>query len=541
MEGSVPVAGGGEAGKIASKRRRVAPAEKEKNARIKRGPGIEVKKIQDKKLKGKVKYTERVFLEAQQKTIKINDWLLPTEGGLLEADGVERTWNYQQVDIVKNVDVGVARKAFDLTLNELGPYSVDFSHSGKYLAMAGEKGHLAVLDWQQSRLISEVQVAETTRDVKFLHNEMFFAAAQKKYVYIYDKRGIEIHCMRDHMEVNRLEYLPHHFLLASVGSTGVLRYQDTSTGHIVAQHKTKLGPCSVLRQNPHNAMMCLGHARGTVTMWSPNLTTAAVKMLCHRGPLTALAVDSAGTHMATAGADGQIKVWDVRLLKPMHSYFAHSTVTSLEISQRGLLAVGYGRRVQVWQDALRTKAQSPYMNHQLAGVLRDFSFCPYEDVLAVGHSQGLTSMLVPGAGEPNFDSFVSNPYQSKKERQEQEVVQLLDKLQPATIVLNPDIIGRVRKEPVEVQKEKQAEADAANRQVVDEQRQVNDAKVKMKGKNRPSKRHRKKQTNIIEERKAGVKERIKQEEVDKKKEAADAERAKAVENVPSALLRFYKK
>lgn len=41
-----------------------------------------------------------------------------------------------------------------------------------------------------------VQVKETTRDVKFLHNEMFFAAAQKKYVYVYDKRGIEIHCMK---------------------------------------------------------------------------------------------------------------------------------------------------------------------------------------------------------------------------------------------------------------------------------------------------------------------------------------------------------
>lgn len=66
------------------------------------------------------------------------------------------------MDIVKNVDVGAARKAFDLTLNELGPYSVDFSHSGKYLAMAGEKGHLAVLDWQQSRLISEVQVRSCT-------------------------------------------------------------------------------------------------------------------------------------------------------------------------------------------------------------------------------------------------------------------------------------------------------------------------------------------------------------------------------------------
>ena len=41
-----------------------------------------------------------------------------------------------------------------------------------------------------------LQVKETTRDVKFLHNEMFFAAAQRKYVYVYDKRGIEIHCMK---------------------------------------------------------------------------------------------------------------------------------------------------------------------------------------------------------------------------------------------------------------------------------------------------------------------------------------------------------
>lgn len=47
-----------------------------------------------------------------------------------------------------------------------------------------------------------------------------------------------------------------------------------------------------------------------------------------------------------------------------------------------------------------------------------------------------------GAGEPNYDSFVANPFQSKRERQEQEVVALLDKLQPDTIVLNPDTIGR---------------------------------------------------------------------------------------------------
>ena len=40
------------------------------------------------------------------------------------------------------------------------------------------------------------QVRETTRDATFLHNEQFFAAAQKKYVYVYNKRGIEIHCLK---------------------------------------------------------------------------------------------------------------------------------------------------------------------------------------------------------------------------------------------------------------------------------------------------------------------------------------------------------
>ncbi len=94
--------------------------------------------------------------------------------------GIERTWNFRQEDIAKHVEVGASRKAYDLKLPELGPYKVDFTRTGRFMLLGGRRGHLAMMDWSQQQLVCEVQVAETTRDVCFLHNELFFAAAQKK-------------------------------------------------------------------------------------------------------------------------------------------------------------------------------------------------------------------------------------------------------------------------------------------------------------------------------------------------------------------------
>ena len=155
---------------------------------------------------------------------------------------------------------------------------------------------------------------ETVRDVVMLHNESFFAAAQKKHVYIYDKHGLEVHCLRvrtkstshlqalglavhrkawaslccttlkalpqlltkcaklqftvlqpkhismprkpqescvcrratlscvcvqEHTSPRRLEFLPYHFLLASVGQPGVLHYQ---VRHLAGSRSPKCAP-----------------------------------------------------------------------------------------------------------------------------------------------------------------------------------------------------------------------------------------------------------------------------------------------------------
>ena len=71
-----------------------------------------------------------------------------------------------------------------------------------------------------------------------------------------------------------------------------------------------------------------------------------VTLLAHRGPVRAMAVDGAGRYLVTAGADAQVKVWDVRTFRPLHAYFSATPASAVDVSQRGMLAVAYGPHVQ---------------------------------------------------------------------------------------------------------------------------------------------------------------------------------------------------
>ncbi len=43
--------------------------------------------VQDKKLKGKLRHTERIYADSQKTAAKVNEWLAPADGGYLEAEG----------------------------------------------------------------------------------------------------------------------------------------------------------------------------------------------------------------------------------------------------------------------------------------------------------------------------------------------------------------------------------------------------------------------------------------------------------------------
>ncbi|ORZ24550.1 WD40-repeat-containing domain protein [Absidia repens] len=471
-----------------------------------RGEDIDYKEIKNRKLQARIRKQQEVARDAAQSAARA-EMLLGEESGYLEAEGMEKTTNYTQDKLAKDADLNTASKVFSLDLPDFGPYSIDYTRNGRHLVIGGKKGHLAAFDWQSGRLHFETHVKETIRDVTWLHNETMVAVAQKKYVFIYDHTGMEIHRMKNHIDVNKMEFLPYHYLLSTVGNAGYLKYHDTSTGDLVSEIRTKLGACNTMTQNPWNAIINLGHTNGTVTMWSPTMHTPLVKMLCHKGAVKSVAVDNSGRYMATSGLDGQLKVWDIRNYGVLQEYYTPAPATSLSISQKGLLAVGWNTHVTVWKDAFRTKQVSPYMNHLQAGsAIWDVNFCPYEDVLGVGHAKGMSSVVIPGAGEANFDTMEANPYQTKKQRQETEVHSLLSKLQPDMIVLDPTDIGKInRTTKEEMEKRRREDAEEAEQQRNETPEQTKERK-RMRGRNSALKRYARKKgrKNVVDQDKMDI-------------------------------------
>lgn len=501
-----------------------------------RGPQKKAGYSKDKKLNAGLKKLDKQYKDAV-KSAAATDILLPEDAGFLEAEGMEKTYKYSQKELQQNVDVATSKKHFDLKLPEYGPYNIDYTRNGRSLLIGGKKGHVASFDWQKGSLDCELFLNETVHDVKYLHNDQFFAAAQKKYTFIYDKQGTEVHRLKQHIEATNLDFLPYHYLLVSSGKTGYLKYHDVTTGELVSELRTKLGPTVCMTQNPWNAVMHLGHSNGTVTMWAPNMPVPLAKVQTSRGPVRAVSVNRDGRYMVVAGADRNLKIWDVRNFKEVESYYTPTPATSLDISDTGLVSVGWGSHVTIWKDLFKSRQNSPYMNHLNAGsTVCDTSFVPFEDVLGLGHDNGFSSIVVPGSGEANFDALEVNPFETAKQRQQSEVLGLMNKLSPDMISLDPNVIGSVDKRAVSKRLRPQ-DLEELRKSTKAERISKMEVRPEVKGKNSALRRHlRKKKQNVVDERKLRVQKNLAMEKENRAKIAGGKD--EEVDVLGPALSRF---
>jgi len=435
-----------------------APVDEAAMARQDRGAGVNHNRVKTKFGQKMAKRREEAAQNVEETAARA-EILLDQDAGYLECspgdpnDPEEFTARITQTRIRKEVDVTSAAKGFDLSLKQFGPYTLDYSRNGRCLLLGGRKGHVAAMDWVDKKLLCEINVQDSVHDVKWLHTENMFAVAQNKWTYIYDNQGIELHCLKRLDQVLKMEFLPYHFLLATGNERGWLSWLDISVGSLVSQFNSRMGRLNIMAQNPANAVVCLGHSKGVVTMWTPNVKDEPVmKILAHRQPLTSLAVDRSGTYMATSAMDRTVRVWDIRngqkCLREM--VMPYAAAGNLQFSDRKMLgAVVGGDTVEFYRDVCTKAVDYPYMRHKVHRKVTDLHFVPFEDVAGVGHADGFSSLLVPGCGEPNFDALEVNPFQTKKQRREAEVKALLEKIPADLISLNPDQIAEIDTEALE--------------------------------------------------------------------------------------------
>lgn len=406
----------------------------------------------EKKIKEKINKIEKInknLAFEQRRTMK---YLEQEAEGYMVAEEYEKTLKVNQSYLKENMPKYNADNIFDLELN-YGSYSLDTTNNGTHLLLGGEKGHVALFDWRNKDLNCELKLNEKIRAIRFLHNETMFAVAQKEMVYIYDRQGIQLHALEYHNEPNFLEFLPYHFLLVSglknkyfIFNISFIKYQDISIGNIISEIRTKSGNITSMTQNNQNAVIITGHSTGVVNLWTPNLSEAAIKISAHPNTVTSLSVDPTGNNLITCGNDSKMKVWDLRNYKTVFEYFNPGIATATSFSQRGLLSVSYNNVVEVWKDISKQKQKEPYMKHLFKNnqtKTKSVKFINFEDYLGIGTNLGYSSIIIPGSGEPNFDTFENNPYRTKKQRQTSETKSLLEKIPSEMITLDSNQINQV--------------------------------------------------------------------------------------------------
>ncbi|XWS73259.1 hypothetical protein CRYUN_Cryun02cG0112600 [Craigia yunnanensis] len=154
--------------------------------------------LQDKKLKGQLAIREELYGKSAKAAakIEIEKWLLPSEGGYLEAEGIEKTWRIKQESIAREVDILSSRNQYDIILPGARQSPIELSLVRSYdkrqlnscelgifvdskVLFSGTKPFDSVLGSyipQSCHNCGIILARETVCDVVYLHNGLFFTA-----------------------------------------------------------------------------------------------------------------------------------------------------------------------------------------------------------------------------------------------------------------------------------------------------------------------------------------------------------------------------
>lgn len=338
--------------------------------------------------------------------------------------------------IRNNVNLYTKNQSFDLRLPK-SQYNLSHTESGSHMLITNKNGYAAAYNNHSLDLLFEMDTCDSIYDSTWLHNELFFAAAHNSSLFIYNNDGAEQHAVRNIGNPRLLSFLPFHFLLSIYTSNARLKYLDTSTGKLIADLFVKDKLCTFITSNPTNGLIHLGGSTGVVSLWAPSQPEYLTKIKCHSAAITGIAIERTGNKMITTGLDSKIQQFDIRnTFKPIRTIKLNRAAHLSEMSAKNMLAISNGNKIMILKEY-----EQPYLTHRVSGDVTSLRFNPFQDILSVGHTAGLSNMIVPGCGDQNYDSLETTPFMTKRQRQELEIKRLMEKIPYDLIAQDTPLLG----------------------------------------------------------------------------------------------------
>lgn len=332
-----------------------------------------------------------------------------------DANGIVRLWNPR-----------TGREVGYLTAtdsNELAWSAMAYNRSGSVLATAaGGDGMVRLWDSATWREIGS-PIHAGLRDcgvngVAFSPNSAILATATCGEVRLWDPAsGHEIGkpiTTDTGSYISTVAFSPNGTILVTASGDGILRLWNPATGHEIGvpitATNTSTRAVNSIAFNPSGTILATASGDGTLRLWNPATgheigvpITADTASISQGGrvSLNSVAFNPSGTILATAGADGTVRLWNPATGQPIgtpiaaeviHDTTGASTVSAVAFNPSGtILATAGADIVRLWNPAVSEQTGTIIPGDGVTAL----AFNPSGTVLATAGTDGIVRLWDP--------------------------------------------------------------------------------------------------------------------------------------------------